>query len=322
MPVSSITEALDNLYTSTHKKRLKGIADQIFDGTPLWFWLRANGGLATQEGGRAIEFNISYGKSDRIKYIGKGGTVDLSDQEFISTGIEDWRYLTDSIVRFHADDQKNRGKSKVLSLLDAKITMSNESLRDQMEVDIQGAQSGLSFNGMQDLISDDPTTGTLHNIDSATNTWWRNQVDTMTGVSFGTDGQKRMRTMLNNCSKNLGNQGVDIMSTTQSIFEQYEDSILEQKRIVNKKLGDAGFENIQFKGKPLIWSPQALAEHMYFFNTNFMKFYYDPMDFFRMTDWKSIPNQVDDRAAQIITTGNLITTRRRTLGVLQGIDTV
>ena len=326
MPVTTITEALDNLYTSTHKLRKKGISDQIFDGTPFWFWLRANGGLETQEGGRTIEFNVTYAKSDRVKFIGKGGTVKLNDQEFLTTGNEEWRYLTDSIVRFHADDQKNRGKAKVLSLMDAKITTSNESLTDKMEVVLQGLHDtsdpqDIDYNGLQNLVADDPTSGTLHGIDSSTNTWWRNQVTDMASESFGDVGQKRMRTMLNDVSKNLGNQAADILSTSQTIFEWYEDSILEQKRIVNQKLGDAGFENIQFKGKPLIWSPAAPEDRMYFLNTNFMKFIYDPMDLFRMTEWKTIPNQVDDRAAQIITTGNLVTTRRRTLGVLTGIDT-
>ncbi|KKL88317.1 hypothetical protein LCGC14_1925910 [marine sediment metagenome] len=86
-------------------------------------------------------------------------------------------------------------------------------------------------------------------------------------------------------------------------------------------MGDAGFENIQFKGVPVTWSPSCANTRMYFLNLNFLKFTYDPIAFFDMTEWKAIPDQVNDRAAQIITAGNLVTGRRRTHGVIFGIDT-
>ena len=91
---------------------------------------------------------------------------------------------------------------------------------------------------------------------------------------------------------------------------------------MNKKLGDAGFTNIEFKGTPMVWSPACANTRMYFLNTNFLYFTYDPMLNFDMTEWKAIPAQINDRAAQIITAGNLMTSRRRTHGVVWGIDTV
>ena len=42
---------------------------------------------------------------------------------------------------------------------------------------------------------------------------------------------------------------------------------------------------------------------------------------FDMTEWKAIPDQVNDRAAQVILAGELVTGRRRVHGVLHGIDT-
>ena len=83
----------------------------------------------------------------------------------------------------------------------------------------------------------------------------------------------------------------------------------------------------------MIWSP-AIAPtdgnvvgtsnegRMYFLNTRFLKFIYDPMLFFDMTRWKDIPGQINDRTAQIILAGNLVSNRRRTHGVMFGIDTV
>jgi hypothetical protein len=83
-------------------------------------------------------------------------------------------------------------------------------------------------------------------------------------------------------------------------------------------MGDAGFQNIEFRGIPIVWSP-AITTRMYFLNTRFLKFKYDPMLNFDMTEWKDIPNQVNDRAAQVILAGNLMTGRRRVHGVIHNI---
>ena len=96
---------------------------------------------------------------------------------------------------------------------------------------------------------------------------------------------------------------------------------MEQKQIVNKKLGDAGFTNIEYKGIPMIWSPNAVSDAMYFLNTKYLYFIYDPIMNFDMTEWKVIPDQVNDRAAQVILACMFIVTRRLCQGVLYDIDT-
>ena len=329
MAVASITEALDNLYTTTWQNMKSTLVDQIFDGTPFWFWMRDKGKLRTEEGGKFLTEPLRYAKSERVKFIGRGGTVNLSDQEFMTEAVFEWRYLVDSIVRFGVDDQKNRGKNRIISLMNSKLDVSRDSLTDKMEESLfalRGAtptgEAVLQFEGLQDLVADDPTASrTVGGIPQDTNTWWRNQSTNQTGQSSAVFLIPNMRTLLNDCGKNLGQNKPDIIISGQTPYEYYEDATLEQKRIVNKKLGDAGFENIEFKGIPMVWSPQCANTRLYMLNTNFLYFVYDPMMFFDMTEWKPIPDQVNDRAAQVITAGNLVTGRRRTHGVIYNIDT-
>lgn len=324
MAVQTLTEALDNLYTTTWQNMKAEVSDQIFDGTPFWFWMRSNNRLKTLEGGRFITEPLRYAKSDRVQFIGRGGTVTLSDQEFLTEAVYDWKYLVDSIVRFGVDDQKNRGRNRIINLMNSKLDQSRDSLIDKLEEVLfsTNASDSLQFLGLQNLVQDDPTSSeTVGGINQSTYTWWQNQKKDMTGLSFAVHGHAEMRTMMNNCSKNLGQDMPDIIVSGQTPYEHYEDSVIEQKQIVNKTLGDAGFENIQFKGVPMIWSPGCANTRMYFLNTRFLWFVYDPMMFFDMTEWKPIPDQVNDRAAQVITAGELITNRRRTQGVLHTIDT-
>ena len=325
MAADSLTEALDNLYTTTWQNMKSQVIDQIFDATPFWFWMKAHGALESVSGGRFLTEPLRYAKSDKVAFIGRGGTVQLSDIEFLTNAVDDWKYLVDSIVRFGVDEQKNRGRNQIISLMSAKLSNSRDSLIDKMETTLfADGSEALSWNGLQVLVADDPTaTKTIHGIPQAdaANAYWRNKTKNMTGLSFAVNGHAEMRTILNNCGNNLRGDTPNIIVSGQTPFEFYEDTVVEQKRIVNKKLGDAGFENIQFKGVPMIWSPACAATRMYFLNTRFLKFKFDPALNFDMTEWKAIPDQVNDRAAQVIIAGNLMTSRRRVHGILHTIDT-
>lgn len=327
----TLQEALDNLYTTTWQNMKSTASDNIFDAVAFWFWLRRNGGLERTEGGRWIGEPLRFAKSDNVKFVQKGEGMPLVDKEFLTTARYDWRYLADSIVRFGIDDQQNRGKNQIINLARAKLDNSMDSLTDKMEeVLFDRGGDALAFHSLKDIVPADPTvTGaTLGGIDPSTETWWRNQTTDMAGESFATFGRRRMSTMLNKCSNNRSNDRPDIVVCSQRPWELYEATVIEQKRIVNKSLGDAQFQNIEFSGIPLIWSPKAnvggtaAGDLMYFLNTKrFMKFRFDPQMFFDMTRWKEIPNQIMDRAAQIITAGNLVTGRRRVHGVIHTIDT-
>lgn len=329
----TFTQFLDNLYTTTWQNRRDGVADNVFDATPFWFWLKSKGKLNTVSGGRFIEQNLEYAKNSNIKWIGKGGTVVLNDYEFLTVAQYQWRYLTASIVRFGVDDQQNRGKSKVLNLMNSKMTNTENSLIEEMETRLTAGPGNTvpgepALDGLQSLVADDPTANlggagiAVGGIDStqAQFAWWRNKTDNMTGDSFATEGIPRMRTMLNNVMQNRQQDRTDILLSDQTTYERYEDAVLAFYRTENRTLADAGFQNQTFKGIPMVWSPKV-SQRLYFLNTRFLEFVYDPVMYFELTEWKPIPDQVNDRAAQIITACNLVTNRRRVQGVMFGMDT-
>jgi hypothetical protein len=331
----TLTEVLDNLYTSTWQNMKSTLVDNIFSATPFWFWLKDKGKLEPVEGGRFLTEPLQFATNDNIGWIGKGGTVSLQDFQFMTIAQFSWRYLVGSLVRFGVDDQQNRGKNEIISLMNSKMENTKMSLITELETRLAGAAgtvtagtttaNGASIDGLQWLVPDDPTSAsnTVGGIDPSAgqNTWWRNQATNATGKSFATYGVSLMRTMLNNCMNNLKMDAPDIILSGQTPYEYYEDNTLTYYRTSNNKLTDLGFQNIVYKGIPMIWAPSVANTRMYFLNTNFIKFAYDPMMFFDMTEWKAIPDQVNDRAAQIITAGAFKISRRKCQGVIYNIDT-
>lgn len=319
----TLVEALDNLYTTTWQNMKSQVADQIFDATPFYFWLKSKGKMKTVSGGRFITEPLQYAKNDNVTWIGRGGTVSLNDQEFLTVAYYEWRYLVASIVRFGVDDQKNRGKNQIINLMMAKLQNARDSLISELESRLFAGEgsSQNAMDGLLHLVQDDPTTSsTVGGIDQNSNSWWRNQSISMTGVSFASSGVENMRKMLNNTMNNLKMDAPDIIVCGQQPYEFYEDNLLSYYRITNNKLGDAGFQNQVFKGIPMVWSPSC-GNRMYFLNTRFISLVYDPALFFDMTEWKAIPDQVNDRAAQIVSAMQLTVSRRRCQGVIYGIDT-
>lgn len=128
--------------------------------------------------------------------------------------------------------------------------------------------------------------------------------------------------MVHDCSQNKRNDRPNIILSGQTPYEYYEAfSVDTHLRVTNTRLAESGFDNQTYKGIPMVWSPAIANTRMYFLNTKFLRFVYDPIAYFDMTEWKPIPEQPGDRAAQILLVGCLTTNRRRVHGVIFGIDT-
>jgi len=321
MAVPTWSQQVDQLFTSTWAYRRKTAQEQAFLKTPLIFWLKQRGRVEDVRGFTRIEIPLDYGTNDTVRWIGRGSTVPINDPNLLTMAYEDWKYVSVSIVRYGVDDQKNRDKARLLNLVETKLRAAERALMEEFERVFFGDGTGPSEpNGLRNIIADDPTTGTLHGIDRATYTWFRNQSKTASGAA-SIYLKPDMRTLMNDVVKYSNAEISDlILVTNQTVYELYEDEVLEEKLIVNKELGDAGFQNIAFKGRPLIWSPSAPAGKLYVINANHLKLVIDPDWFMEMTDWKVIPDQPHDRVAQITCALNLVTDRPVVLGVLTGIS--
>ena len=320
--IGTLSEQLDNLYTTTWYHRKDNVADQVFDAYPLIKWMKSKGRMKSLSGGRRIETPLEYGENANIQWITKGDTVPLNDYEFMTIAQWNWHYLTGSMVRFGVDDQQNRSKMAIINLMNAKLNNTRKGLTKELETRLFSTAGGDDgIDGLRLLVADDPTTSTsIGGINQNTYDWWRNKTKDLTGLSATTWLTFYMRQMLNNVSNNFQEEMPDIIVTGQQAFEFYEDNILDFYRTFSNKMGDLGIRNIEFKGIPMVWSPSC-GTRMYFLNTDYLMFFYDPMWFFEMTQWKSIPNQPMDKAAQILLACEFATSRRRAQGVIFNIDT-
>jgi hypothetical protein len=322
MALPTRTETLDDLYVAVYNNRKQEVTDNIFLSTPVYYLMKKKGGIQLNgTGGRYLEIPLSYAKNETVTSLDKGDTISISDTKFLTAAQFEWKFVAGSIVRYYTDDAKNKSKQAHLNLANAKVDNLERSMIDKFETFLFGDGSGNGSkdpDGLGNLIDATPTTArTVGNIAQTTYPWWQNKMKSATGAA-SVYLLSDMRTLFNNCSLGQSSDIPDAIVTDQTSFELYEDEVMEQKQIVNKDLADAMFDNVTFKGKPLVWSSQCTSGSMYFMNFKYIGLNVDPDINMTATEWKTIPNQLD-RVMQIVWKGNCIASRRASLGVLKSI---
>lgn len=320
MAVPSWTQAIDNMFTSTWAYRKDGATEQAYENTPFWYWLNKKGKIKDVKGYRRIEINLEYGENETVTWLSKGGVVPMTEGELLTVAYEDWKYVAVTIMRYGIEDQQNRSAARIVDYVKTKERRAEYALDKDFERVCFADGTGTDEpNGLQNLISATPTTGIVHGIDRSTYTWFRNlQKDSsgVTSVYLLSD----MRNALNNMTNYKGINYSDIfMYTTQDIYEAYEDELLEVQKYTKSDLVDAKFESLVFKGRPIMYAPSCPTGYMYFINPEYLYAVKDPDYFMDMTEWKPIPDQVNDRVAQILCTLQLICTRPVSQQVMTGI---
>ena len=321
------TEQIDLIYTTTWQLRRAKVYDSIFKQTPFWNLMSSKGRMDTENGGRFIEEPINYDTNSSITTIGRATTVTLQDIDHLTASKWDWKNITGHIQRFYTDEQMNRGTSMLIKIITAKIDNLQGSFAQEMErmlfADGTG-NGGLEIDGLDNIIAENPTTGTVGGINRATsgNDFWQNQFKDMALDVVSTVLLKRMNNIFNNCG--IYGAGIqrfpDILISAQNVYEAYTEEATEIQQIImtesGKRIAELGFGEQQYRGQPMTWSPECKAGSLYFINSASLRWVADTIENFTLGEWLPIVNQPRTRVAHAMLTGNLVCNTPRKNGVL------
>jgi hypothetical protein len=123
-------------------------------------------------------------------------------------------------------------------------------------------------------------------------------------------GKRAMRTAYNTVS--IGSDQPQVILTTQQVYEQYEDSLVDQIRYTNTEMADAGFQNLMFKATPITYDAdqnKTTTHKMDFLNLRYMRLVGHSDTWFKNTPFVR-PNNRDARTSQILCYGQFVTLKR------------
>lgn len=311
---------LSEIITTTLRDRSGKLADNVSKGNALLMKLKEKGAWKAANG-RTIVQELEYAENSTFMYYSGGEVLNISASDVMSAAEFDWKQAACAVTATGLEiDVQNTGDAQVIDLLASRIKNAEKTMKNNITIGLYSdgtGTSGKQIGGLQLLVADDPTTGTVGGINRANFSFWRNKVFDATTDGTATSAttiQANMNGMYLRTSR--GSDHTDLILADSVYYKYFWGSLQAIQRIASSKMADAGFQSLQFAGADVVYedSTGMPASHMYFLNTDYIFFRYAPKRLFKPLEKVQSINQ--DAIAQLITfAGNLTTSNASVLGV-------
>lgn len=272
---------LDEITTTTLRNRTKSLADNVTKNNALLKRLSRRGNVDPVDGGRTIVQELEYAEnSTYTRYTGYE-PLNISPSDVFTAAEFNYAQAAVAITISGLEMLQNSGRNALIKLLASRIKNAEKTLTNNIALDIYSngtADGGRQIGGLQLLVADTPTSGTVGGINRATYTFWRN-------VSFDatTDGgaaatSANILGYMNRVYLQLvrGADKPDLIVADANYYRLYLESLQGIQRIGSSDVGEAGFETLKFMNADVVLDGGvgggAPANHMYFLNTDYIFF--------------------------------------------------
>lgn len=269
---------LSEIVTTTIRNRSKKLADNVTSNNALLMRLSEKGNSKPFSGGRNIVQELEYAENSTYKRYSGYETLDISPSDVMTAAEFEIKQCAVAVTISGLEELQNSGKERMIDLLESRIKNAERTMYNNMSTDVYSdgtADGGKQIGGLQLLVSDAPTSGTVGGINRANYSFWQNQLYDFSVESVtpsNTTIQAAMNALYLRCAR--GADRPDLIVADNVYFGYYWASLQAQQRFTNEKLGAAGFDNLRFMGADVVFDGgqggDAPASHMYFLNTDYI----------------------------------------------------
>ena len=273
-PNTNITE----IVVTTLRRRRKKLADNMSAHIPLLKRMSENGNADPAPGGRTLVEELEYAENSTFKYYSGHEVLDITPSEVFTFAEFDWKQAAVVVGASGLELAQNSGEDATIKLLDSRIRNAERTLMNNLATGIASdgtGSGGKQIGGLQLLVADDPTTGTVGGISRASYSFWRNKIFDFSANSLTPSSstiQQAMDTLWLNTCRNADK--VDLIVAGTTYFTYYWQSLQAIQRISDESKGGAGFRTIKFMGPSgsadCVYDGTISATRMYFLNTKYL----------------------------------------------------
>lgn len=271
------------------------------------------------DGGNSIVQPLGVTRQDDGGFYLGADVLNNTQKNFANQIEYQWQNAYEPIMLTRDEERQNSGvEHKILSLVGTKTRWSEKAMADRLEQALSSPVS--SANNLIDLETL-VGTGTLGTLSGSTTTVW--QATVTTSGAFATQGLSDMTTATYAVSASAETENPTHYLTNKTIFQKFEQTRLPLERITQTGGGggstaSAGFVNLVFKNRPVIYGNYISAGLLFGLNMNYLHLAVDTMTDMITTDFKEPVNQTI-RVAYVLWRGQLWTDNRRRFFKLQSI---
>lgn len=264
------------IMTTTIDKYSKTLADNVSENVVLLKYLKENGNSQPVSGGVKMLENLMYSETGTFSWYSGYEQLAVDASDVLTTAQFDWKQANVNVTMSGLEEMQNNGPEAMHNLIKARIKVAEATLQNNIGEALfysNTEQGGKAIGGLQHLVADLPTSGTVGGIDRQTNTWWRNQY-----YDFSTEGvtassstiQHAMNLM--NLRTERGTDKIDLIVAGETYFSYYEESLQAQQRFMDTRKAVGGFSGYKYKDATVFYDPNCSATRMYLLNSKYFHF--------------------------------------------------
>jgi len=256
-------------------------------------------------GGSIVESLIESEQDNGGFYLGSDVLNNTQTNSLTSVEYK-WQNAYEPIQITRDEERDNSGDmTKILDLAGTKTILSEKAIAKRLDQALSTPVG--EANNLVDLETM-VNTGTLGTIAGGTDTFWQSTV-TASGA-FATQGLTDMTTAYYAVSSGSVEENPTHFITNKTVYQKFEQTRLPLERIANVASANAGFENLTFKGRPVMYGNFIGTGLLFGLNMNYISLKVDSASDFVTTEFIAPTNQTV-KVAYIVWRGNAVTNNRR-----------
>ena len=271
MASTPIATVLNSTLTRSRKKLIMA----SIKSNALMAWAFANNRVEFEDGGHEITNPLTLGRNPNISSYEYYDELPIAQTNEFDTVTYNWSRVAGSVVISDQEEDENRGTAEIFKLMKAKIDVLEESIKEKFSSYLYGSSAGTDPNGITTLVPDDPTTGTVGNINRASETQWRTSAYDFNGNLDSTNIEEAFDDMLMDLT--LKGDKPDVILCGRNLYRHYRTAVRD-KVVVNlsesnsgKKMMDLGFSGVKHQNIPMMYDEDCPVNKAYFINSKYIK---------------------------------------------------
>lgn len=316
---------LNEIVTTTLRNRSGVLADNMSNNNALLRRMKQKGNIKPVAGGRTIVQELEYDQNGTYQRYAGYQVLNINPSDVFTAAEYDWKQAAVAVTWNGLEiDVQNTGSEQVIDLLESRISNAEKTMINQLSFDLYSngtADGGLQVGGLQLLIADTPTSGTVGGIDRAAWPFWRNFAYSGTTNGGGAVSATTIQSYMNQVwlKTKRGTDVTDLIVADDNYFTFYWQSLQAIQRITQADSGQAGYQNLKYMGADVVCDGSigaaCPANHMYFINTDYLK--YRPSSKRNMVPLDTVNSINQDASVKLIVwAGNLTLSNAQLQGVL------
>ena len=260
---------VNQLVATTIANYHKQFADNVSNSNAVTALLRMGDRIRTVDGGRSIACPLTYAEETFAWYVGTE-LLSRAVKETISEADYEPANAVASVTLSGPDLAKNRGKERILNLLEGKLDNAEATMKNNITKAVYGDGTvAKSFAGLKAMVTDNGT-GIVGGIDAGTWPFWKNQFTPWSIASTYPGLKAAMNALWMKLIR--GTEKPDLVLADGEVYSTYESGLQENQRYADAKLGALGFETLKYKSAAIVFDGAATGLiGGYMINTKYLK---------------------------------------------------